>query len=170
MAKAKVGPDPLNRFVEADPKRILQLVLWKVRHENPEMTVLVSAEDLKGYDECMSYQRISPDVMVYRPEGRPAHPGAPAVGNRRAVPATPAEPPRPYVIVAIVERGTKNVVKPIENNEPDFEKGEIARQIQVAKRNIPTWSTELRRAAASGDFSSGTLEEIARALDLWSRA
>lgn len=170
MAKAKTKPDQLDRFVSADPRTVLQLVLWKYRHQNPEMAVLITAEDLKAYEECMTYQRIHPEVMVYRPEGRPAHPGSPAVGNRRAVPPRAAEPPRPYVIVAIVERGTKNAVKPIENNEPDFEKGELARQIQVAKRNIPAWSSELRRAAASGDFSSSTLEDIARAIDLWGRA
>jgi len=176
MTKAKAKPkatpppvDVLDAFAAADPNRVLQLLLWKARHQNPEMTVLIREEDLSAFDQCMAYQKVTPAAMVYRPEGRPATPGIPAVGTRRAVPASPAEPSRPFVIVSLVAQGTKHVVKPIENNEQDFQAGELARTIQVAKRNIPTLAAELRRTAASGDFSTATLEDAARTLELLGR-
>lgn len=161
--------DALDRFAQSEPLRVLSLVLWKIRHEQEEMTVLIREEDIAGFDQCMEYQRAQPQVLVYRPPAIPATPGSPAVGNRRAVPARPAEPARPFVIVSLVEKGTRNAIKPIENNEQDYELGERRRQVQVVKRNLPDYAAALRRTAATGDFSAGTFEEIARALDLWSR-
>lgn len=169
MAKAKTK-DELDRFAESDPLRVLSLVLWKIRHEQEEMTVLVREEDIRAFDQCMEYQRASPQVLIHRPPGTPATPGQAAVGNRRAVPARPAEPARPFVIVSLVEKGTRNAIKPIENNEADYQIGELRRQVQVVKRNLPDYAAALRRTAATGDFSVGTLEEIARALDLWGKS
>ena len=167
--KTAASTDPLDAFAAADPGRVLQLVFWKNRHMNPEMAVLITAEDLAGFDQCMAYQSAKPAILVYRPEGKPATPAIPAAGNRRAVPASPAEPARPFVIVSLVERGTRNGVKPIENNEDDFKTGELTRRIQVAKRNVGTLAAELRRTAASGDFSTATLEEAANTLELLGR-
>lgn len=161
--------DALDQFASAGAERALQLVLWKGRHQNPEMTVLVSEADLRAFDECMHYQKVTPEILLYRPEGRPAQAAIPAAGNRRAVPGRSAEPPRPYVIVGLVERGTHDAVKPVENNAEDYGRGELARQVQVVKRNLTVWASELRRAAVAGDFSSSTLEEVARALELWAR-
>lgn len=173
MAKAKPKPprkDALDQFAEGTHERALQLVLWKHRHLSEEMTVIVTPEDIEAFDQCMKYQSAHPQILLYRPEGLPATAAIPAAGNRRAVPARPAEPPRPYVIVSLVERGTKNTIKPIENNEEDYKKGELGRQLQVMRRNIPDYAASLRRTAATGDFSSGTLEDIARALELWGRS
>lgn len=168
MAKTK-AKDILDQFAESDSSRVMQILLWKIRHDNEEMTVLIREEDIVAYDQCMEYQKAHPEVLVYRQPGIPAMPGQPAVGNRRAVPARPAEPARPFVIVGLVEKGTKNAIKPIENNEEDYELGEMKRQIQVVKRNLPDYAAALRRTAATGDFTAGTLEEIARALDLWGK-
>jgi len=173
MAKAKAPraktKDALDQFAEAGGARALQLLLWKNRHQNPEMTVLITEADLHGFDECMRYQKVTPDILIHRPEGRPAQAAIPASGTRRAIPGRAAEPPRPYVIVGLVERGTHDALKPVENNAEDYARGELARQIQVVKRNLPAWASELRRAATAGDFSSSTLEEVARALELWAR-
>lgn len=173
MTKPKTKPkqiDALDAFAASEPMRVLQLVLWKARHQNPEMTVLITAEDLSAFDQCMTYQKVIPGILVDRPDGRPAMPAIPAVGTRRAVPATLGEPPRPFVIVSLVERGTRNAVKPVENNEQDYQRGELAREAQVAKRNVPMLAAELRRTAVSGDFSSATLEDAARTLELLGRA
>jgi hypothetical protein len=173
MAKPKAKtPDPLDAFVantKTYPDWIPAMLLWKARHQNPEMAVLVTPEDLRAYSESMDYQKIKPEILVYRPEGRPATAAIPAAGNRRAVPARPAEPPRPFVIIGLVERGTRNAVKPIENNEQDYERGELVRQIQVARRNIPDLAASLRRTAATGDFTTATLEDAARTLELFGR-
>lgn len=169
-AKAPQGlGDRLDVFAASGPEKALQLVLWKGRHQNPEMTILITAEDVAAFDQCVAYLRVKPAIMIYRPEGREAQDAIPASGNRRAVPARPAEPPRSYVIVGLVAAGTRDGIKPVENNEQDFQKGEIARQVQVTKRNIPDYVMALRRAAASGEFSTATLEEAARALELWGR-
>lgn len=170
MAKSrKPQPDLLDSFAQAPLDRVLQLVLWTQRHTREEMTVLVTEEDVRAYDACMEYQQLKPELLVYRPEGRPATAAIPAAGSRRAVPARPAEPPRPYVIVGVVEQGKRNAIKPIESDEQHYRIGELNRQVQVVKRNIPDYVAALRRAAASGDFSAGTMESIAQALELWGR-
>lgn len=171
MAKRKPQKDELDLFVEAGADRALQLVLWKVRHHlSSDMSVLVKAEDLQAFEQSMKYQQVRPAVMIYRPEGHPATQAIPAAGNRRAVPARPAEPPRPYVIIGLVQEGTRNAVRAVENNEADFQRGDLQRRIEVAKRNIPEYKAALLNTAATGSYSSATLEAIAEALDLWSRA
>lgn len=169
MAK-KPKKDELDLFAESGPERVLQLVLWKVRHHLNDMSVLVRPEDLQAFEQSMKYQQIRPAVLIYRPEGHPATQAIPAAGNRRAVPARPAEPPRPYVIVGLVQEGTRNAVRAVENNEQDYARGDLQRKIEVAKRNIPAWKADLMNFAATGSYSSSTLESIADALDLWSRA
>lgn len=170
MAKRNPQKDELDQFAQAGPDRALQLVLWKVRHHLSDMSLVVKAEDLQAFDQSMKYQQLRPAVMIYRPEGQPATPAIPAAGNRRAVPARPAEPPRPYVIIGLVQEGTKNAIKPVENNEADFQRGDLQRRIEVAKRNIPEFKAHLLNTAATGSYSSATLEAIADALELWSRA
>jgi len=171
MAKSKNPPplDALDTFAKGDRDRVLQLALWKIRHEKEEMTLLVREEDILAYDACLDYLKVTPQILVDRPQGRPATEAIPAQGNRRAVPARPAEPPRPFVIVSVVEKGTRNAIKPIESDEGEFKKGELNRQVQVQKRNIPDYIAALRRAGATGDFSAGTMESIAQALELWGR-
>ena len=161
------APDPLDRFAASPLDRVLQLVFWKLRHKNPDMAVLITQADLEAFDQSMAYQDITPTVMVERPQGRPAHEGA--RGRKITVAPFAGEPPRPFVIVAVVEKGKKNAVRAIENNQEDFDQGALLRQIAQAKGKARVLAAAVRQSAASGDFTSGTLEEAASCLELFAK-
>jgi len=157
--------DPLDLFAEAPLDRVLQLVFWKLRHKNPDMAVLIEQKDLEAFKQSMDYQEVKPALLVYRPQGDPGHPGSPAVGKRRAVPARDPSPARPFVVVALVQEGTKNTVKPVENNEQDYQRGDLARRQAVARGRAGSLATTLRNGAANLDLvTSGVLEEAAETL------
>lgn len=170
MAKApRKKQDKLDLLAAGPLDRVVQLMLWKGRHRDPTMSLLIREEDIVGFDECMAYQELKPALMVYRPEGRPAQAAVPAVGKRRAIPAVPAEPPRPFVIVSVVQEGTKHAIKPIENNERDYGAGDLARRQAAARGRAPELAAAIRRSASTGDFTSGTLEAAAEVLDTLSK-
>lgn len=157
--------DILDKFAKQPLERVLELVFWKLRHKQPDMAVLIEEKDIVGFDQCMAYQSIIPAIMVHRPKGRPANPGSPAIGKRRAVPATPAEPDRPFVIVALVEKGKQNTIKPVENNEDDYKRGELVRAQAVARGRCQTLAQALRNGTVNMDLvTSGMLEEAAQTL------
>jgi hypothetical protein len=171
MPKSERKPrhkDALDSFATAPLDRVLQLVLWKLRHKNPEMAVLITEGDITGFEQSMSYQGVVPAILIERPQGRPAHAGA--RGKVVSVAPFSGEPPRPFVIVAVVERGKKNAIRAIENNQDDFERGDLARRIALARGKAATLAQQVRNAAASGDFTSGTLEDAAEALEVLAKA
>jgi hypothetical protein len=72
MAKPKpTRKDPLDELATGDLKRIIALMLWKQRHENPEMAVLINRKDLKGLRDCAAYLEVEPDVRIFRRQGDP---------------------------------------------------------------------------------------------------
>lgn len=167
MAKAK--KDALDQLAEADPREILALILWKDRHRNPEMAVQISEKDLKGFRDCMTYLEVTPEVVVFRPQGRPAQPAIPAAGNRRGTPARPAEPPRPFVAVNLVAKGTMNAIKPIENNEEDAQLRDAGDARRRYADRAPVIAQALMGGIASREYSTATMQEAAEALMALSR-
>jgi len=171
LKNAATNPDALDRLAAAPLERVLELVFWKLRHKNPDMAVLIDKKDIEAFEQSMAYQEIKPGILVERPAGRPGHPAIPAAGKRRAVPEVQAEAPRPFVLVALVEAGTKNTVKPVENNEEDFQRGDLCRKLAAARGKTQNLAQMLRNAAANPDLAtSGTLEEAAEILALLGRA
>lgn len=156
--------DPLDALAQGDTKRIIALLLWKRRLQNPDMAEQITEEDLKGFDDCMTYQEIEPDVLIERPQGTPAQPMIPAAANRRAVPARPATPPRPFVRVVLVEKGTENGIRPVENNEEDFDAAKQMEQVRHARDNAQSLATRLVQQARTGEFSLSDMQDAAEAL------
>ena len=171
--KKKAAPkDLLDQFAEqaaADPKRAMQLLLWKQRFENPDMAVIVKEADIVGFDQACAYLEVTPDVAVVRPQGLPARPAIPAEGKRRAVPAFAGEAPRPFVVVSLVKKGTKDQIKPIENNEQDAQRRDEANALRKVKDSAAGLAAALLGDLAQNQFSTATIREAAQALQTLSR-
>lgn len=168
-AAAPKQADVLEDLVRGDPQRVMALILWKNRLNNPDMFVQIGPNDVKGLDDCCRYLKVNPRVKVFRPEGVPASPGIPAAGNRRAVPARPAIPPRDYVMVTLVdEKG--DVIRPVENNQDDFDAAAEAGRVRKARDDAPSLAERIVAGARSGETSLSDITDAANALLLLSRS
>jgi len=165
--KKQSKQDALDAFTSAaraDPTMAIALMLWVDRLRNPDLYVKIDERDLKGFADCMAYQKLVPEVRIHREPGIPAQPGVPATANRRAVPAREAIPPKPYVVVTLVEKGTANAITPIENNQEDFDAAGHAAKVRKARDNAQRLADALANSANSGDFASSDLRDAAEAL------
>jgi hypothetical protein len=165
--------DALEKFTEEankDPRKAIALLLWIARHRNADLAALITAEDIEAFDACCDYLKVKPEVLIVRPKGHPGTPGIPAQGKRRAVPARPAEPPRPYVVVQLVQKGTTDGFKPIENNEEGAKLRDQANQVRRAREQAPQLSAQLMADARVGVFSTATIGEAAGVLQTLARA
>lgn len=171
MARAPVRKkDDLDRLAEGDPKNVIALMLWANRHQNPEMAVKIEPKHLEGFGACVQYLKVKPSVRIIRPQGRPEQAPIPAQGQRRAVPGYPAEPPKPFVVVQLVDEGTENGIRPVENNEADNELRIIGEKTRRARDQAPDMAARLDRMAGQGaEISASDLRDAAEALRLLAR-
>lgn len=175
MATKQPKLDPLDALAQGDPRMVIALILWKNRHRSPDMFVQIDQRDIDGFNACVDFLKVKPAVMIRRPEEIPGQPAIPAAGGRRAVPARGAIPARPYVMVALVEQGkdgkpSENAIRPVENNEADFDQQQDTAAILRAKDNAQDLANRLLKAAASGDYSLSDMQDAANALVLLARA
>lgn len=164
--------DQLDQFAEEatkDPRKVIALMLWKERHRNPEMAVQITEQDITGFNACVDYLDVKPDVLIVRPQGRPAQEAVPAQGKRRAVPARAGEPARPFVAVNVVAKGTVNSIKPIENNEEDAKRRDEAERLRRVRDQAQGLANALMADLAQSQFSTTTVREAAAALQTLAR-
>lgn len=162
MTKQIRKKDALDHLAEGDPKGVIALMLWKERHRNPDMAVQITQRDIDGFKACTGYLKVEPDVDILRPEGRPAQEGIPQMGTRREVPARAAEPPRPFVVVRLVEKGTENMIRPVEDNEEDNDKRIAAEKLVEIRAQAPGLAARLDGYARTGDFVASDLRDAAQ--------
>lgn len=155
--------DILDQLAQADSKEIIALMLWKDRHRNPDMTLQITEKDITGFLACAEYLKVVPKVRIERPQGMPAQEAIPAQGNRRAVPARAAEPPRPFVVVQVVDANGDGI-KPIENDEDGAQLRDRADALRRHRDIAPTLASQLIADARSGNFSSSMVIEAAESL------
>ena len=158
--------DELDQLAEGDLRNVIALMLWKARHQNPDMSVVLTPKDIKGFRDCVTYLKVKPQVRIVRPAGRPAQEPIPAAGNRRAVAGYPAEPPRPFVSVALVEDGTEDMIRPVENNEEDYQLQKNSEALKRARETAPELANRIEANAATGTFSESEIRDAAAALRL----
>ena len=168
MAKAKL--DPLAELALGDPKKVIALMLWKARRRNPDLYEKIDARDLEGFEACVSYLKVQPDVMIKRPAGLPAQAAIPAAGNRRAVPAREATSPKPYVVIALVEKGTENAIRPVEDNQNDYDLAQDAAALRKARDQAPMLAERLIQQGRTGEYSLSDIQDAANALQLLARS
>lgn len=157
--------DILDQLARKEPREIIALMLWKERHRNPELAVQITEQDITGFQACVQYLDVKYEVKIERPAGRPARPAIPpSKTNPNGWPPAPAEPPRNFVFVGIVEKGTVNGIKPIENNEDDAKRRDQSNRLRRLKETGPGLAREMVAMARSGTYSSSTIEDAAQAL------
>lgn len=144
-------------------------MLWVNRRVQPDLYAQITAEDLKGFDDCVNYLGVRPTVQIHRPQGLPAQPAIPPTTRSRGVPAREAEPPRPYVIISLTdEQG--NAIVPVENNQVDYDRSQDAAAVRHARDNAPDLASRLMDQAQTGEFSVSIMRDASDALLLLSRA
>lgn len=156
--------DALDALVAGPLKDVIALMLWKNRHNEPELSVQLTERDMAGFRACVEYLHVTPEVRIVRPQGLPGHDVIPATRTRSAIPAAEPTPPKPYVIISLVERGTENAIRPVENNEADWQAAEEAKNFNRARDVALRLAGELQTAAATGNYSSSSLDEAAKCL------
>ena len=161
--------DALDIIAQGDLKRVIALMLWKARHRQPDLYVQIDEKDLAGFDACVQYLKVTPEVRIHRPQGLPAQAGIPATHNRRAVPGREASPPKPFVVVTLVEAGTENVIRPVENNQDDYDVAQDAAAVRKARDQAPMLAERLVAQARTGEFSLSDMQDAADALLLLAR-
>ena len=166
-------PNPLDTLVNSDPKRTIALLLWKMRHDNPEFSVRIEPKDIQGFEDCVNYLDIIPEVRIFRPQGHPAQPAVeaqpPSKRNPQGLPgfpARPAEPPRNFVVVGMFVEGTQDAFKPIENNEADKDLADKKERLRRIKEPSSSLAAQVRNAASVGEFSASSVQELCEAVIL----
>lgn len=162
--------DPLDALLEGDAQGVIALMLWKERMRCPDMFVRIDERDLKGFQDCCRYLKVIPEVRIFRPQGLPAQEARAAGAHRRAVPARPASPARPYVMVTLVEAGTENAIRPVENNQEDYDAAQAAAAVRKAKDQAQMLAERLVQQAQSGEYSLSDMQDAANALVTLARA
>ncbi len=160
---------PLDGLAEGDPLKVMALMLWKNRFREPDMYVQIFEKDIEGLKACVDYLEVTPVVSIHRPQGQDAQPAQPGSSTRRPVPALPTQPAKPYVIVTLVDaRG--DMIKPIENNERDFDAADEAAKVRKAKDQAADLAQRILQQAQSGESSLSDTQDAADALVILARA
>jgi len=150
---------------EIDPMRALMLMFWKYRHQDPAFTINLSAEDLKGFEDCVNYLEVKPQIRVFRPQGMPASAGAPATESRSAIPPRLAGKPKDYVVIQLLDEDG-NCIVPIENNEADLQRQQEVERVKMVRSNAPQIAAQLIADLQANTTSSSTIMEAAEALKM----
>jgi len=156
--------DILEETAAADPLRVIALMLWKDRLRNPDMYVQLTEADIRGLDDCATFLKVEPVARIRRPQGLPAQPAIPATVRTLAVAARPATPAKPYVVVTLVDRKTGDVVRPVENNQDDYDRAQTASRYARARERAGFYSQRLIQMSKSGEYSTAEMDEAADAL------
>src|SRR5258708_10680054 len=141
--------DPLDALVAGPLKDVIALMLWKNRHNEPELNVQLTERDLSAFKACVEYLHVTPEVRIVRPQGMPGHEAIPATRTRSAIPAAEPTPPKPYVTICLVERGTENAIRPVENNEQDWQAAAEAKNFNRARDRALQFAADLQQAPAT---------------------
>lgn len=161
--------DLLDTLAQGDSQRVMALMLWVARKRNPDLYVQINEHDIRGFDDCIAYLKVKPQVRISRPQGLPAQPAIPQTANRRAVPAREATAPKPYVMVVLTdEKG--DAIRPVENNEQDFDEARAAADVRKARDQAPELAQRLVQQARTGEYSLSDMQDAANALLTLSRA
>lgn len=175
MAKRK-QLDELDAFAQSGAENALMMVLWKVRHQYPEMAVPITVDDLQAFQKSVEFTKQKPVIAIYRRPAQEARAGLPAVGKRKAIPSAPAQAAGKAVMVMVVEAGTGitdasglslspgNTIRPVESDEREHERARKLRDVKAVKDNARRLASDLIGDASRGMYSDARIQEAAQAL------
>lgn len=156
--------DPLDTLVGAGPLRAIALMLWKARYRNPEFAVQITPADLQAFEDCINYLKVDPKVLIRRPPGQPAIPALPPSKRfPEGYPARAGEPPRPYVLVSMVDAKSGDAFKPIENSEEGAKMRDREDVLRRLRERAPLLAQSVASNAAQNVFSNSEITELCNA-------
>ena len=180
--KAKNAPklDPLNQLAQ-DPRALLLQMLWQRRLEHPEMSIVITPKDREGLEQCAAFLKVGLEVRSFvRGQNvlvQAVDAKSKIVVRRRVAvrnkeghdviadkdfDLAPGEDPQPGdVLVSIGD-----AIRPIENNEADFDTAAKLERIRMARASAPSLVLQVKSAAAVGTFSKEMVEEVCNSLML----
>ena len=142
--KKAVPKTALEAFAQVRHEEQIAMILWKFRHQAPDLAVTISEVDLEAYRACLNYLKVEAEVkVVLRPN---------------------------YVGIVLVQAGTGdetnpgNAIKVVENNEEDAARGEAAEQVSRMRERAPDLAYRLEVDAQAGTFSADMVIEAARTI------
>ena len=157
-------PDALDSFValaQKDPKQAIALMLWKQRHQRPELATQVTRKDLEGFGACTAYLNVIPDVRIFRRPEVPARAAVPpSDANPKGVPGFHGAPAAEFVTITMVNKGTEDTFRPIENNEEDAQAADRQEHLRAAREDAPGLAQRVANSAAGGEFSQQLVLEL----------
>lgn len=167
MAKAKAAPTltPMAKFTAdalANPALAVQLILWKFRHTNPEMSVVISEQDVQGFRACVDYLEVEPVMRCFQPGGLPERPAFKKKDGSE-MPARPATPPREECVVQLADKDG-HAITPIEQSQEEQAKGRQGKELAMTRGKVPGLVADLRQMSMRGETSTSMLEEACGAL------
>lgn len=137
--KVKLPPIP-KRYKELAAKKLTEVVpllIWKLRHQYPELAISITDHDITGLKACADYLEVTPEIRV---EARPN-----------------------YVMVRVTD-AEGDAITVVENNEDDLQRGESAKQYQRLKASAPRIVAEARAEHAAGVISDDTIGRLCTAI------
>lgn len=173
MAKEAAAPaaelDMLDAFAKQGANQGIMMLFWLNRHANPDMSVKVTEQDLTEFRACVDYLGVAPQVRMFRPQGRPAHPGSPKTARNEAIPPRAAEPPRNFVVIQLVDKDG-NAFKPIESTEEGAHVRDTSNAARRDREKAPQIADQILADASTGLSSFATIQEAARLLKTLAQA
>lgn len=142
--KKKLPPVPpfYKDLAKAPLGRILQLVLWKVRHRHPELAVTITERDVVGYEQCTEYLQAKPQMLI---EARPT-----------------------YLAVRVADEHGDGITV-VENNLGDQEAGRIERLRLDTIASHANLITMAKAEDANGIISRDTIYRLCDAITILAR-
>lgn len=124
-------------------ERALALVLWKLRHQYPGMSIRIEQKDVQALEKCEEHLEVKAGVAILG--GSMMH-------------------------VNLVCEGTQDAFTAVESTEEDQRAAERARRLQQAKESIPELVTAVKAGLGSGEFSQSNINDLADAAMLLVRS
>lgn len=137
------------------PKEVIALMLWRLRHRDPSLSMAIEDRDRTALEKCCKYLGVEPEVGIMRRKDK--------------------------VFVALVAAGTAtydgdgkqlslgNGIKPIEDNEEDNELAKAAAKVNSIRSSARGLAQDLLGMMRSGTYSTDTITAAAQALEVLAR-
>jgi hypothetical protein len=182
--------DPLD-MLAADPNRLLGLLLWQRRIDRPELSTAITKKDIDGMAQGVEYVAGEADgveVRAFRRGDRVLVQLVDAKSKavvRRQVMGKDKEG-RDIMVAKdldvevrdgrpVMQPGDEIVsigdaIRPIENNQEDFDASERAERLRVARASAPDLAAMVKQSALMGTFSKELVVEACDKLVLLASA
>ena len=138
--------DKLDEFVDQSNNRAMAMLLWKQRLANPEMSVIVTEQDIAGLEACAEYLEAVPAAHVYRPT-------VPGVGGKPAG-------KRDFVVISLVNQKNMDPFRAVENNEKDHKAAQDVARLRGVVDGMAELISRVRGGLARGETSDSELTEL----------